>query len=129
MGDTSKQARLTSLAPQLLVDDLSGTIAYYRDRLGFSFGEIYEGFYAIGERDGLALHLKEAPKIPGGRDHRRRGEHLDAYAGVTDVVAFYAECQARGASIIKPLGERPWGTQDFYVEDPEGYVIAFGGRC
>ncbi|HWM94559.1 MAG TPA: hypothetical protein VN493_27645 [Thermoanaerobaculia bacterium] len=22
-----------------------------------------------------------------------------------------------------------WGTKDFYVEDPDGYIIAFGGRC
>jgi len=29
------QPRLTSLAPQFLVDDLQRSIAYYRDKLGF----------------------------------------------------------------------------------------------
>lgn len=47
--------RLTSLAPQLLVDDLGRSIAYY-ERLGFTFGEPWQGFYAIGTRDGLELH-------------------------------------------------------------------------
>jgi hypothetical protein len=24
------------------------------------------------------------------------------------------------------LDSTPWGTRDFYIEDPEGYIIAFG---
>ena len=53
--------RVTSFAPQFLVDDLERSIAYYR-KLGFTFGEPWDGFYAIGHLDGLELHLKEAPK-------------------------------------------------------------------
>ena len=127
--EKSPEPRLTSLAPQFLVDDLEGAIAYYRDALGFSFGEPYGGFYAIGRRDGLELHLKEAPKNESERRHRRDNEHLDAYAGVDGIEAFYESCRASGARIVKPLSERPWGTKDFYVEDPEGYIIAFGGAA
>ena len=126
---SSTEPRLTSLAPQFLVDDLEGAIAYYRDALGFVFGEPYGGFYAIGRRDGLELHLKEAPKNEAERRHRRENEHLDAYAGVDGIEAFYENCRASGARIVKPLSERPWGTKDFYVEDPEGYIIAFGGAA
>src|SRR2546428_13939231 len=72
--------RVTSLAPQFLVDDLERSIAYYQ-RLGFSFGEPWRGFYAIGCLDGLELHLKEAPKNPAERQHRRENEHLDVSAG------------------------------------------------
>lgn len=121
------QARLTSLAPQLLVTDLARAIAYY-ERLGFTFGEPWDGFYAIGARDGLELHLKEAPRSADERRHRREEEHLDAAAGVDGIEAFYAACVANGATILKPLAATPWGTADFYVEDPDGNVIAFGGR-
>jgi catechol 2,3-dioxygenase-like lactoylglutathione lyase family enzyme len=31
--------RLTSLGPQFLVDDLERSMAYYRDVLGFAFGD------------------------------------------------------------------------------------------
>jgi hypothetical protein len=58
MPDSRDIPRLTSLAPQFLVDDLARSIAYY-------------------ER--------------------------------------------------KPLEPTPWGTKDFYLEDPDGYIIAFGG--
>ena len=67
--------RVTSLAPQFLVDDLERSIAYYQ-KIGFTFGEPWEGFYAI----------------------------------------------------IKPITATEWGTKGFYVEDPDGYIIGFGGR-
>jgi uncharacterized glyoxalase superfamily protein PhnB len=99
---------------------------YYR-KLGFIFSETWEGFYAIGTLDGLELHLKEAPKDPAERQHRREHEHLDAAAGVNGIEAFYEQCVANGVKILRPLMPTEWGTKDFYVEDPDGYIIAFGG--
>jgi catechol 2,3-dioxygenase-like lactoylglutathione lyase family enzyme len=119
--------RVTSFAPQFLVDDLARSIAYYQ-KLGFAFGEPWDGFYAIGRLDGLELHLKEAAKYDAERQHRREHEHLDAAAGVDGIEAFYAQCMANGARIIKPLTATAWGTKDFYVEDPDGYIVCFGGR-
>ena len=118
---------MTSLAPQFLVDDLKRSMSYYQ-RLGFTFGDPWDGFYAIGELDGLELHLKEAPKHGAERQHRREHEHLDAAAGVDGIEAFYQQCVANGATILKPLRATAWGTKDFYVEDPDGYIISFGGR-
>jgi len=121
------QPRVTSLAPQLLVDDLARSIAYY-EKLGFAFGEPWEGFYAIGYLDGLELHLKEAPKPSAERQWRRQQEHLDAAAGVDGIEAFYDMCVANGVGIMRPLAPTEWGTKDFYIEDPDGNVISFGGR-
>src|SRR5262245_2813347 len=113
MPDLAAQTRLTSFAPQFLVDDLARSMAFYR-KLGFTFGEPWEGFYAIGERDGLELHLKQAPKSDADREHRRTHEHLDAAAGVDGIETFYAECVAQGATILRPLSATEWGTKDFY---------------
>lgn len=129
MTSTAAKPRVTSLAPQFLVDNLDRAIAYYRDALGFTFGEPWGGFYAIGRLDGVELHLKEAPKNAAERTHRRYNEHLDASAGVDGIDAFYAQCVARGAKILKPLAATDWGTRDFYVEDPDGYIICFGGQA
>jgi uncharacterized glyoxalase superfamily protein PhnB len=82
----------------------------------------------IGHVDGLELHLKEAPKYEPERRFRREHEHLDAAAGVDGIEPFYAQCVANGATITKPLAPTPWGTKDFYVEDPDGYILCFGGR-
>ena len=127
MPDLSTRPRVTSFAPQFLVDDLERSMTWYR-KLGFTFGEPWDGFYAIGELDGMELHLKEAPKSGAEREHRRAHEHLDAAAGVDGIEAFYAQCTANGVTIIKPLMATPWGTKDFYVADPDGYIVSFGGR-
>lgn len=127
MKKLETQSSLTSLAPQFLVDDLARSISFYQ-KLGFTFGEPWDGFYAIGERDGLELHLKEAPKNPAEREWRRANEHLDAAAGVDGIEAFYQQCLANGVPILKKLAPTPWGTLDFYVEDLDGYIISFGGR-
>lgn len=128
MSNVNVQPRLTSLAPQFLVDNLKRSMSYY-EKLGFTFGEPWEGFYAIGQLDGLELHLKEAPKNEGDRQYRREHEHLDAAAGVDGIEAFYEQCVANGATILRPLTPTAWGTMDFYIEDPDGYVVAFGGRA
>ena len=120
------QPRLTSFAPQFLVDDLECSLAYY-EKLGFKFGAPWGGFYAIGLSDGLEIHLKEAPKNEADRQYRRDNEHLDAAAGVDGIEAFYEKCIRSGVTIMKELSDTAWGTKDFYVEDPDGYIICFGG--
>jgi catechol 2,3-dioxygenase-like lactoylglutathione lyase family enzyme len=127
MKTTHAAPRFTSLAPQFRVSDLARSIEYY-ERLGFTFGEPWDGFYAIGIRDGLELHLKEAPRTEAERSFKRDNEHLDAAGGVHGIEAFYGQCVENGATILRPLAATEWGTMDFYIEDPDGYILAFGGR-
>jgi hypothetical protein len=47
MTTTETKPRLTSFAPQFLVDDLARSIAYYQ-RLGFTFGEPWDGSTRLG---------------------------------------------------------------------------------
>jgi catechol 2,3-dioxygenase-like lactoylglutathione lyase family enzyme len=121
----SDVARVTGIAPQFLVDDLEGAISYYRDRLGFELDFCFESFYASVSRDGFSIHLKHAPKTVADRVHRKQNEHLDAHIGVIGATALHDELQSRGARITKPLENRPWACRDFYVEDPDGYILCF----
>jgi hypothetical protein len=40
----------------------------------------------------------------------------------------FGELQGRGAAVLKPLEERPWASIDFYIEDPDGYILCFSER-
>lgn len=121
----SGTAQIIGIAPLFLVDDLDRSIAFYRDRLGFGLDFIYQSFYASVSRDGFAIHLKHAPKLAADRAHRKQNEHLDAYIAVSGIRDLFSELQRRGAEVIKPLEERPWACLDFYVEDPDGYILCF----
>jgi catechol 2,3-dioxygenase-like lactoylglutathione lyase family enzyme len=126
MNSQRSKPRLTSFAPQLLVDDLARSIAYYA-RIGFVFDQPWDGFYAIGRLDGLELHLKEAPGNESVRENRHEHGHLDAAAGVDGIEMFYEQCATSGVSITKPLMPTAWGTKDFYIADPDGNIVCFGG--
>ena len=121
-------AQITGIAPQLLVDNLDRAIAYYRDSLGFELDFQYESFYASVTRDGFAIHLKQAEKLVADRAHRKQHEHLDAYIAVSNIRDLFRELQTRGADVIRPLKEEPWACLDFYVEDPDGYILCFSER-
>src|SRR5690242_18852675 len=123
-----RATRLTGIAPQFLVDDLDRAIAYYRDKLGFELDFKYQSFYASVTRDGFAIHLKCAPKLPADREHRKKNEHLDAYISVSGIRDLFSELETRGAQVTTPLEERPWACLDFYVEDPDGHVLCFSER-
>ena len=116
---------VTGIAPQFLVDDLRRSIEYYCQCLGFELDFNYEAFYASVSRDGCAIHLKAAPKTEADRTHRKQHEHLDAYVAVRNAAALHDELRSRGALVTKPLEERPWSCMDFYVEDPDGYILCF----
>lgn len=120
-----RATHLTGIAPQFLVDDLDRAIAYYRDKLGFELHFKYQSFYASVTRDGFAIHLKDAPKLAADREYRKQNEHLDAYISVSGIRGLFTELEMRGAKVIKPLEERPWACFDFYVEDPDGYILCF----
>jgi uncharacterized glyoxalase superfamily protein PhnB len=72
--------------------------------------------------------MGSTPMNKAERRWRRDNEHLDAAAGVDGIEAFYQHCVANGVTIVKPLADTAWGTKDFYIEDPDGNVINFGGR-
>ena len=116
---------LTGIVPQFLVDDLDRAIAYYRDKLGFSLDFVYQSFYAAVSRDGFAIHLKHAPKLAADRADKKQNEHLDAHISVSGIRNLFSELEKRGARVIRPLEERPWQCVDFYVEDPDGYILCF----
>ena len=119
------ETKVTGIAPQFLVDDLDRAIAYYCEKLGFEVDFIYQSFYAAVSRDGCAIHLKHAPKMAADRKHRKQNEHLDAYISVSGIGALFSELQNRGAHVIRGLEEQPWACVDFYVEDPDGYILCF----
>ena len=118
-------ASITAAAPQFLVEKLAESLAFYEQRLGFACDFVYEGFYASVSRDRAVIHLKCAPKLDAERAHRKSGEHLDAYLAVSGIGELHEELVGRGAPITRPLERQPWGARDFYVEDPDGYVLCF----
>jgi catechol 2,3-dioxygenase-like lactoylglutathione lyase family enzyme len=110
------------IAPVFRVTDLGRSLAFYRDKLGFDVEWSYEGFYACVLRDGCRIHLNCAAPTPRDQAGFERAEHLDACVVVKDAGELAAEL--RGLEFTVPLRAMPYG-REFYVRDPDGYILGF----
>ena len=122
---------LTGHATVLLVEDVKRAADYYRDRLGFAIW-LYDAnpdHYASAERDDCHVHFAH---FDGARAQPNSKlvppDMFDAYFWPDDVDALHAEFKERGARIVHAPTDQPYGLREFRVQDPDGYILAFGKR-
>src|SRR5882724_4461075 len=101
------------------VRDVSASIAFYAETLGFSvraeMGEPVD--FALLARDAVTLSLVKSVKPAVS-------EFACCYIYVNDVDAVHDDCERTGAPIVTPLTRHPWGNRDFVIRDPDGHRIA-----
>ncbi len=112
------------MSPQFVVADLERSLDFYIRELGFDIDFRYEDFYAGISRDGYTLHLKSGSPAIEERANRRDNEHLDLVFSVDDIDGLFEAMKSRSPIIIRPLREMPYG-REFYITDPDGYILGF----
>jgi catechol 2,3-dioxygenase-like lactoylglutathione lyase family enzyme len=114
---------LSYIAPVFRVTDVSRSLAFYRDKLGFAVDFVFESFYAGVSRDGCHIHLKHS--APARRDQKAfEQEHIDACIGTRSAEELSASLASAGVPFVVPLRHMPYGTE-FYIRDPDGYALGF----
>ena len=119
---------LTGLAPVLLVPDVEAALEHYRDLLGFEVEPHVDGgeaIYGYATRDRCNLHLALCADGPRPNDEVSP-TMFDVYLWVDDVEALHAEFVSRGADVIHPPTDRPYGLREIRVRDLNGYVLGIG---
>lgn len=118
---------ILQIAPQFFTTDLSATLTYYREKLGFVCVGSWQDppVYAIVARDGHRIHFRCA-EPPAPNPEKYADELLDAYLFIDDADALYAEFAARGVEFTRSLGPTPWHSREFVVKDCDGRLLAFG---
>ena len=117
------------IAPQCFTLDIPGTLAYYKDKLGFECSGTWQNppVYAIVARDQQRIHFRCAePAVANSNKYSE--ELLDAYLLVEDADALYAEYAARGVEFARGLANMPWHSREFVVKDCDGRLLAFGAN-
>jgi hypothetical protein len=118
------QSKIKKMSPQFLVSDIGHSIGFYRKKLGFEVEFLYEDFYAGIIKDGWSIHLKSGKPSIGERKSKRDNKDLDLIFSVEGVEELYEDFINKFVEIIQPLCDRPYG-KEFYIADPDGYILAF----
>lgn len=108
-------------APVLSALDLSESLAFYRDILGFqvdwSWGSPPE--MAAVSRDGVEIHLS-AEGLPCDGNRSR------IYVFIRGVDQFAAKVRERGGRLLNEVADQAYGMRDFDLDDPAGNRLCFG---
>lgn len=127
--------QFTKLTPNLIVADVSRSLAFYADVLGFSrgmtvpdsapfvFGSVTSGAIEIFFNDQGAA-AKEYPALAA----RSIGASGTLFIEVQGIEAYYASIKDR-VTVTVPLFTQWYGMKEFAVADPDGYVLTFAERA
>jgi uncharacterized protein len=117
--------RLVSVAPGIPTTDMARTIEHYQ-RLGFTFTAPGSAVppagasFAIGERDGVALHFALKP------DHDPGRTATWVYISVEDADELSAELDASGAGQGRTPCDTDYKMRELAHIDPDGNLLLFG---
>jgi catechol 2,3-dioxygenase-like lactoylglutathione lyase family enzyme len=122
--ETITFSRIKKMSPQLLVADMDRSIQFYTTKLGFRVDFRYEEFYSSVSKDGFSIHLKTGMPSLEERKNKRDHEDLDIVFSVDAIENLYEELSTRSVEFVQSLRAMPYG-KEFYVADPDGYIIAY----
>jgi uncharacterized glyoxalase superfamily protein PhnB len=124
--------RLRSAAPSFTVNDLKKSLAFYQDVLGFVLKERWEG--DDGELRGVELQAGSITFMLGQDDwklgrERVKGEGFRMYCATgQNIDKLAARIKSRGGVLMDEPGDRPWGSRDFAIVDPDGFKITISSE-
>ncbi len=110
------EGQLTTIMPELPLDDVPAGVAYYRDVLGFDVN-YQQHDIAVMDRDAVRVLL-----IARTERHTGIGS---CFLYVRAVDALHAELVERGADVQGTPVSQPWGLREFQVLDREGNRLSF----
>jgi glyoxylase I family protein len=133
--DPSGAFKIYGIAPLLMVFDMPVSLAFYRDKLGFTINVQSEPEagddcnFVYLKLDGIELMLntqyekKNRPLVP---DPLRTKMHRDTelYFGCADIDGLYQKFLAAGLEIKAPAITQ-YNFKAFRFTDPDGYLLCF----
>lgn len=122
--NTIISSKIKKMSPQLVVTDIEDSLDFYTKKLDFEIDFRYEDFYAGISKDGWSIHLKKGNPLIEERENKRINKDLDIVFSVDGIEQLYENYVNRSVEIIQPLRDMPYG-KEFYVVDPDGYIISF----
>lgn len=114
----------------LAVSNVSRSLAFYRDLLGFSVDALFdEPPYAILSCAGTRVSLAEQGHAAPDHEVRMTAPIDPASAQamlvleVPDALGAHEALAAEGADMVAPVFSPPWGGHRFFVRDPDGFLV------
>jgi catechol 2,3-dioxygenase-like lactoylglutathione lyase family enzyme len=114
-----------STVPVICTDDIDRSLSYYIDILGFSFDFKYGDppVYAGVKSGNAEIYFTCNPALT----HliKENGLPPDIFIWVEDAGLLFKEHTDKGAEVVEPIAERPWGARQYVIKEINGYHLKF----
>ena len=134
---------MKQLTPNLAVKDVAKSVAFYTEVLGFKLkmcvddekrpaetieaGKHYIWANVMHGSVGMMFQQKQSFEDDLGVSVKEIGASVSFYIEVEDAEALYERLKAK-AVIHKALETTFYGAKEFYIKDPDGYILGFSSR-
>jgi uncharacterized glyoxalase superfamily protein PhnB len=114
-----QDTRLISATPVLASLDIGRSVDFFCTHLGFSSLYAQQGAYAVIVRDAVSIHFWSC-------SDRHVAQNTSCRVRVEGIDALFLHCKSLGiVHPNAPLEDKPWGSREFSVVDPDGNVVTF----
>lgn len=118
--------RLVDLTPLLPAANLTASIAFFEDVLGFETRVNQDG-YAYLKRDDVAVRLLD---VGGEIDTHDPARQIHCYIDVEDLDGLYQSMKPELDKLppgrVRAPFDTDYGQREFHVTDPDALLISFG---
>lgn len=109
--------------PIFATADIEGSIRFYKEVLGFSSSWTWGDppTFGCASWGSVEIMFNLQPDLAArveGHQHWIRADEVDE---------LYSRHVERGAKVVSPIEDKPWGVREYVVEDPSGYHLRFAG--
>lgn len=113
---------------ELFVISVQESKDFYTRILAFDEVSYQAAGYSVFRKGDVQIALQARSQLPDDHplkplNHERAGLGIEIVIEVDDLDAMYAHVQREKWPIADHLAERPWGSRDFRVVDPNGYYL------
>lgn len=123
--------QMKNLTPNLMVEDVNQTVDFYKDVLGFDLiatvPEMGQFNWAMMKQGNVEMQFQLraslTEELPIFKD-RAIGGTLTLYIGVEGVEDLHERLKDR-VIIVQAMHKTFYGTQEFAIQDSNGFVISF----
>ena len=128
MAENTGQQGVQRFSPVLVYDDAEKAIRFFTEAFGFTEKAVHrtpDGSIAHAELAYSGGHIGLADRVKGDDSIFDLGP-CAIYVVVDDPDAHHDRAVAAGADVVFPLTDQDYGSRDYAVRDPEGFVWCFG---
>jgi len=128
MTETSAAINATSLGCSITCKDLSASIRFYRDAIGFGVAQSFENegkvVAAVVAAGDIRIVLNQDDGKLGWDRTKGQGFYLQINVpGAADVDAAAARIKAAGGALLSEPADRTWGARMFQFTDLDGFKL------